>query len=295
MKALRAFGYGALACVITLALQWSATANAAQAGEPAREVVRLAVVNTPVDSGLLAALLPEFEKRSGYRVEVIRGGEAYVRAREGKADLVISHYGKGHVEDFVRSGLGMWPRPVFASRIVLVGPKGDPAGIRGLRDPVAAMSRIAEKKAPLVLGKSVGTHYLAEMLFAGAGQPDRGQWFEVTELSGAELARYAQEKGAYTVLAGFAFARLQSQGNLELEIMLDDPPLLQRIMVIVRVDPERIDGINESGAKALEAYLLSPGTQAAISAFREPASGHAIWSPAARHNHSKGLMRQQRH
>ena len=31
-------------------------------------VVRLQVVNVPVDGGLLAALLPDFERATGYRV-----------------------------------------------------------------------------------------------------------------------------------------------------------------------------------------------------------------------------------
>jgi tungstate transport system substrate-binding protein len=258
-----------------------------------REVVRLAVVNTPVDSGLLAALLPRFEAQSGYRVEIAKGGAAYERARRGEADLVISHYGKGDVEAFVYSGIGLWPRPVFASRLVMVGPQSDPAGIRGLNDPFVAMRRIVASESPFVLGKSAGTRYLAEMLLAGADDPARGPWFELTELSGKELVNHAREKGGYTVLAALGFARMQKKQGAGMEVMLDDPPLLQRVMVIVRVNPERIEGINAEGAQALETYLLSPPTQAAIAAFREPDSGRAMWSSAARHNHSKGLMRRR--
>jgi tungstate transport system substrate-binding protein len=257
----------------------------------APSVVRLGVVNTPQDSGLLAALLPGFEAQSGYRVEVIKGGDLYDRARAGEADVLISHYGKGAVESFVSSGLGLWPRPVFASRVVLVGTGEDPAGVLGLRDPFEAMRRIAAAEAPLVLGKSVGARYLAEMLIAGAGDPDRGTWLEVTELSGAALVARARERNGYTVIAAAAFARLGDERADGMTVMLDDPALLHRIMAIVRVNPEQIEGINVAGARALEAYLLSPAVQAKIATFREPASGHALWASAARHNHSKWLVR----
>jgi tungstate transport system substrate-binding protein len=256
----------------------------------ARPVVRLGVVNTPQDSGLLAALLPDFEAQSGYRVEVFQGGDLYERASAGEADLLISHYGKGAVEKFVMSGLGLWPRPVFASRRVLVGPVDDPAGVHGLRDPFEAMRRIAAAEAPLVLGKSVGVRYLADMLLAGAGDPERGAWFELTELSGAALVAHARERSGYTVLAASGFAQLGDQ-RAGMQVMLDDPALLHRIMAIVRVNPEKIEGVNVAGAKALEAYLLSAGVQASIANFREPASGHALWASAARHNHSKWLVR----
>jgi tungstate transport system substrate-binding protein len=279
---------GVVAAVLAIAGPLPAYADAADG----RNVVRLAVVNTPVDSGLLATLLPKFETETGYRVEVARGGDAYDRARAGEADLVISHYGKGAVEGFVRSGIGLWPRPVFASRLVLVGPSEDPAGIRGLDDPFEAMRRIAASESPFVLGKSAGTRYLAEILLAGVGDPAREPWFELTELSGEGLVSHAREKGGYTVLAALGFARMRQSAGAGMEVMLDDPPLFQRIMVIVRVDPSRIEGVNAQGAKALERYLLSPNVQARIAAFREPGSGRAMWSPAARHNHSKGLMRR---
>ena len=67
-------------------------------------VVRLAVVNTPAESGLLRDILPEFERQTGLRVEVYSGEDVYVRARNGQADLVISHYGHADVEGFMADG-----------------------------------------------------------------------------------------------------------------------------------------------------------------------------------------------
>lgn len=259
-----------------------------------RPVVRLAVVKTPYESGLIAALLAPFESQSGYRVEVRAGSDAYELAKQGKADLVISHFGKGDVEEFVMSGYGLWPSPVFASELVIAGPERDPAGIRGLADPFEAMRRIASSRSPLVLGKSVGRRYLADILLAGAGDPDREGWYAIIELSGDELMRYAESKGAYTILKGFEFSQFKAANETTLGVMVGNAPLMQRIMAIIRVNPARVDGVNAAGAEALENYLLSPHAQALIAAFREPVDGRHIWAPAARHNHSKGLARRQR-
>src|SRR5438093_13382442 len=114
-----------IAVIVGLVLIFAANA-AGQA--PA---VRLAVVNVPVDSGLLAAILPEFERSTGYRVEVDkRGDDLYEIVRQGKADLAISHFGHAGVEAFMAEDLGLWPRAVFANQAVLIGPSTDPAGIR---------------------------------------------------------------------------------------------------------------------------------------------------------------------
>jgi tungstate transport system substrate-binding protein len=277
---------GAFAVVALLAAGPSSS-HAEEAA--ARKVVRLAVVKTPEQSGLLAALLPDFEAQSGYRVEVYSGSDVYDRALGGEADLVISHLGKGAVEEFVLSGAGLWPRPVFLSQLVIIGPDSDPAGIRGIHDPIEAMKRIAAAKAGFLVGESVGRRYLAALLLAGAGEPDRGDWFQEKDFSGNELIRHAEERGAYALVKGLAFAQFMQRHESGMRVMLDESPLLYRVMAIVRVNPAKVEGVNAEGAMALEAYLLSAGAQAAVANFRHPATGGRMWSPGARHNHSKGL------
>jgi tungstate transport system substrate-binding protein len=174
---------------------------------------------------------------------------------------------------------------------VIIGPASDPAGIRGLHDPIEAMRRIAAAEAGFVVGKSVGRRYLAAMLLAGAGGPDTGDWFEERDSAGNETIRYAEERGAYALVKGLAFAQFIARHESSMEIMLDESPLLFRVQAIVRVNPAKVDGINVEGAMALEEYLLSANTQAAIDNFRHPVTGDRMWSPGARHNHSKGLPR----
>src|SRR5688572_21462396 len=69
-------------------------------------VVRLAVVNTPAESGLLTDILPDFERQTGLRVDLYAGSDAIIRARNGQVDLLISHFGHADLEPFMNDGLG---------------------------------------------------------------------------------------------------------------------------------------------------------------------------------------------
>ena len=155
-----------------LALVASAHASAQPKG-----VVRLAVVITPASSGLLAKLLPDFEKQTGYKVVTDSRQDIFGLAREGKADLVIAHYGHGGTEEFFGEGLGLWPRPVFANQAALVGPLTDPAGAGAAHDAVDAFGRIARTKAPFVVNNAPTEKYLADLLWQAAGKPDKSGWY----------------------------------------------------------------------------------------------------------------------
>src|SRR5580704_5343140 len=66
---------------------------AAGAGPATTHIVRIASVKTAVEGNVLPELISDFEKTSPYKIELAPGEDVYTWAREGKADLVISHYG----------------------------------------------------------------------------------------------------------------------------------------------------------------------------------------------------------
>ena len=247
--------------------------------------MRLAVVNTPQFSGLLDDLLPEFERETGITVEVYSGSDVYKKARAGKADLVISHYGKKGVERFVMDGYGAWPRIVFANQAVLIGHKSDPAGVRGLTSIAEAVQRIADRKAPFIHNDNPGIDYLTEIALASAGQPDRAGWFVDDGHAKAAAILLAEEKKGYVIWGAFPFLRFDNARDAsELEILVAGDPSLQRIMAAIVVSPDKVPGANADGARKLLAYLLSSRTQARIAAFRMPGSDLQLWWPAGRNN-----------
>jgi tungstate transport system substrate-binding protein len=256
------------------------------AGEAAdADVVRLAVVNTPRFSGLLDSLLPGFERQTGTRVEIYSGNDVYSQARAGKADLVISHYGKQGVERFVTEGYGAWPKIVFSNQAVLIGHRSDPAGVRGMTSLAAALESIADAGAPFIHNAIPGIEYLTEVALESAGQPGRAGWFMDSGHVKAAAVLLAEEKKGYVIWGAFPFLRFDGErDSSELEIFVSADPALQRIMAAIVVDPDKVPGVNAKGARALVDYLLSPRTQAQIAAFRAPGVELQLWWPAGRNN-----------
>jgi tungstate transport system substrate-binding protein len=270
--------FGLLAALLLLISLHAAQNGFAQSG-----TVRLALVNVPDE--VLKPLLPDFQKQTGLQAEIVYTGDnPYSVARQGKADLVISHYGHEGAEPFVTEGLGLWPHPVFANQIALLGPPSDPAHIRGLTDAAEAFRRIAETKSAFVVNNGAGTRYLEEILWTSAGVQEKGSWYINLKSEGRQAAQDAAKKSAYVLWGLPPFLRLNRKSPVGLTPLVVGDPILQRIMVSIVVNPKKIAGVNAEGAKAFQEFLIAPATQARIRAFRYPDFDQQAWWPAGRHN-----------
>jgi len=277
---LRMFGRGAMAVVCAVACGAAASAGADDT------TVRLAMVNVPDD--VVRPLLGDFAAQSGRRAEIVyTGNDPFSLAREGKADLVISHYGHEGVQPFVTGGFGSWPHPVFANQIAILGPPSDPAHVRGLTDGAEAFRRIAASRSPFLVNDSDGNKYVEAILWAKAGSPAKGDWYVNRHSQGPQAARDAAKQGAYTIWGVPPFVRLNAQAPLDLEPLVTADPIFQRIMVAIVVDPKKVSGVNDAGAEAFQAFLLAPSTQARVAAFRYPGIAQQVWWPAGRHNNAR--------
>ena len=254
--------------------------------QPQAKTVRLAIVNVPHD--VVRPLLGDFAAQSGQRAEIVyTGNDPFAIAREGKADLVIAHYGHEGVEPFITEKYGLWPHVVFANQIALLGPPGDPAHVRGLTDATEAFRRIAASRTRFLVNSSEGNKYIEEILWARAGAPAKGDWYLDRHVQGPEAAREAAKDGAYTLWGVPPFLRLKRQTPLALEPLVVADPIFQRIMVAIVVDAKKVNAVNSAGAEAFQAFLLAPATQAKIAAFRYPELNQQVWWPAGRHNSAR--------
>ena len=256
-------------------------------GAEIQRTLRLAVVITP--DVLLDELIDTFEAESGYRVvmEITEG--VYDLARDGKADLVIAHYGHPGTEGFMADGLGHWPHMVFSNQAVLIGPSSDPAGIRGLTDAAEAIRRIAQRGAEFVVNNAITERYLVDVLWQAAGAPAKRGWQIDFGLRDQPAIEMAAQRGAYTVWGIVPFVRLQQQRleqqrPLGMDALVTGDALFQRVMVSIVVDASKIRGVNEDAARAFERFLLEPRTQARMRQFRHHGLPGQTWWPAGRNN-----------
>lgn len=246
--------------------------------------IRVLTVGAARTGGLLDGLIAEFEEETGTEVTVTTAGEdIFDQARTGEADLVVAHLGFTELHDFVSEGRGRWPATILSNIVVFIVPPGDPAGVGGAGDAVEAFRLIAESQSPFIVNELGETQYITDTLWNATGRPDKGDWFLELGLSGAPAVREADRRGAYTLWGLHPFLMLRQQQPLNLEPVLLDDSLLQRIIasVVVRRPPGRV---NERAARTLESYLVEPATQADIRNFRLPGIDGPVFWPAGNQN-----------
>src|SRR6185295_2823843 len=123
------------------------------------------------DSGLFGHILPAFKVKTGIDVKVISQGtgQALDTGRRGDADVVFVH-ARPQEEKFVADGFGVKRFAVMYNDFILIGPNSDPAGVKGGKDIVAALTAIKSKAAPFVSrGDKSGTHAAELALWKAAG------------------------------------------------------------------------------------------------------------------------------
>src|SRR3954465_6362380 len=166
---------------IVAALAVATVALAAPAFAQDKSIVVSSTTSTQ-DSGLFGHILPLFKAKTGIDVKVISQGtgQALDTGRRGDADVVFVH-AKPQEEKFVAEGFGVKRYAVMYNDFILIGPKNDPAGIRG-RDIEMALRTIYARQAPFISrGDKSGTHAaeLALCTYAGiALEPPPGPWYK---------------------------------------------------------------------------------------------------------------------
>src|SRR6516162_7744793 len=185
-----------------------------------RSIVVASTTSTQ-DSGLFSHILPLFKTKTGIDVKVLAQGtgQALDTGRRGDADVVFVH-AKSAEEKFLAEGQGVKRNPVMYNDFVLIGPKNDPAGIKG-RDVAAALKTIKEKQAPFISrGDRSGTH-MAELALwnkdAGIDiDQQKGPWYKsIGQGMGAAL-NMASASNAYVLSDRGTWLSFKNKGDLQI-------------------------------------------------------------------------------
>ncbi len=256
-------------CIATLSF------GPAVAGQQ-RDVV-LATATTLRDSGLLDSVLPVFEAKSGYRVQVVAvgTGQAIALARRGDAEVVLVHAPELE-RPLVDSGYFVRRRLLMHNDFVFVGPAKDPARLRAVRDPVAALRAIATARAAFVSrGDRSGTHILEQKLWrlSGLTPPAPGDWYLEAGQGMAATLLMADEKQAYTISDRGTFLAWRSK--LQLTSLVEGDTLLRNVYHVMEIPHAG------AGARALSDFLVSPEAQALIGRFGTSRFGRSLFIPDA--------------
>ncbi|MDF2628649.1 MAG: extracellular solute-binding protein family 1 [Symbiobacteriaceae bacterium] len=241
--------------------------------------VILATTTSTQDSGLLDVLIPLFQKDTGYKIKPIAvgTGAALAMGEKGEADVLLVH-APADEKKLVDSGAAIERRLVAHNDYIVVGPKEDPAGVKGTKTAAEAMKKIADAKVIFISrGDDSGTHKKELSLWKTAGVKNEGQWYQQTGQGMGQTLNVANEKLGYTLTDRATFLSLQK--NLSLEMLLEgDAPLLN-IYHVMLVNPAKFRKVNAEGAKAFHAFLLSQEGQEAIGQFGVEKYGKPLFFP----------------
>ncbi len=231
--------------------------------------ITLASTTSTEQSGLFGHLLPIFRQATGIEVRVVAigTGQAIAIGQRGDADALLVHDRPGE-DKFVAEGHGLDRRDVMYNDFVIVGPKADPAGIRGLRDAKAAFARIATVRAPFASrGDDSGTHRTERRFWTAAGIELAGAagWYRELGSGMGPTLNTAAGLDAYTIADRATWAAFRNRQNLDL--LVEGDPALFNPYGSILVNPAK-GRIKEADARAWHEWLTSPAGSSAIAGYR---------------------------
>ena len=262
---------------VALALAMAALTGCSRDGETPR--LRLATTTSTENSGLLAVLLPPFERQHGLKVDVIAvgTGKALKLGENGDVDAVLVH-ARAAEDRFVADGFGVARRDVMHNDFVVVGPKADPAGLATATSATEAFKLLAAGKVAFVSrGDDSGTHKKEVALWRSAGVQPKGDWYVSTGQAMGAVLRIADEKRACALTDRGTF--LAFADKLDLVVLFENDKALFNPYGIIAVNPQRHPSVHHDLAMKLIGYLTSPEGQRTIADFR--VNGKQLFHPDA--------------
>ena len=235
------------------------------------------------DSGLFGHILPLFKAKTGIDVKVVSQGtgQALDTGRRGDADVVFVH-AKPQEDKFVADGFGVKRFPVMYNDFVLIGPKIDPAGIKGSKDIAAALKAIKTKGSPFISrGDKSGTHSAELALWKVAGVDiagtDKGPWYkEIGQGMGAAL-NTASASNAYVLADRGTWISFKNRSDLGIAVE-GDKRLFNQYGVIL-VNPGKHPNVKKELGQQFIDWLVSPEGQKDIADYK--INGEQLFYPNA--------------
>lgn len=259
----------------------SPTQQTSEVPKPANPSLILATTTSTQDSGLLGVLIPDFEKKTGYKVKTIAvgTGAALAMGEKGEADVLLVH-APASEKKLVDNKVGINYQLVMHNDFILVGPPSDPAKVKDTKTAVDALKAIYNSPAVFVSrGDDSGTDKMEKALWKSAKLKPTGSKYQESGQGMGQTLTMASEKEGYTLTDRATY--LATKKNLKLDIVLQGEASLLNIYHVMQVNPEKFPKVNADGAKAFVEYMTNADTQKLIASFGKDKYGEALFFPDA--------------
>jgi tungstate transport system substrate-binding protein len=267
---------------VIAALALGAAVAAAPIAQAQDKSIVVASTTSTQDSGLFEYLLPIVKQKLGITVKVVAQGtgQALDTGRRGDADVVFVH-AKSAEERFLAEGQSTRRYPVMYNDFVLIGPKSDPAGIKGMKDVGKALTTIKDKQASFISrGDRSGTHIAELNLWKESGidiEKDKGPWYKsIGQGMGAAL-NTAGAGNAYVLSDRGTWINFKNKGDLE--ILVEGDKRMFNQYGVMLVNPEKHPNVKKELGQQFIDYLVSPEGQKDIANYK--INGQQLFYPNA--------------
>jgi tungstate transport system substrate-binding protein len=191
-------------------------------------------------------------------------------------------HAKSAEEKFLAEGEGVKRHPVMYNDFVLIGPKSDPAGIKGMKDVARALATIKDKQTDFISrGDRSGTH-IAELALwnkdAGIDiEKEKGPWYKsIGQGMGAALNTAGASNG-YVLSDRGTWLSFKNKGDLE--ILVEGDKRLFNQYGVMLVNPAKHPNVKKELGQAFIDWLISPEGQKAIANYK--INGEQLFYPNA--------------
>ena len=230
-------------------------------------------------SGLFSHLLPEFKKASGIDVKVVAlgTGQALDTGRRGDADVVFVHDQKAE-DKFVADGFGVKRYPVMYNDFILIGPKADPAGVKGT-DIVEGLKKLAAGNAPFVSrGDKSGTHAAELRFWDQAGLKDaKGSGYKECGCGMGPALNMAASTGAYVLADRGTWLNFKNRADLG--ILVEGDKRMFNQYGVMLVNPAKHPQVKQAEGQKFIDWVTSPAGQKVIAEYK--IGGEQLFFPNA--------------
>jgi tungstate transport system substrate-binding protein len=234
------------------------------------------------DSGLFEYLLPIFKQKTGITVKVVAQGtgQALDTGRRGDADVVFVH-AKSAEEKFLAEGQSLKRYPVMYNDFVLIGPKSDPAHVKGIKDVAKAFQTIKDKQASFISrGDRSGTNIAELKLWKDAGidiEKDKGPWYKAIGQGMGAALNTAGAGNAYVLSDRGTWIHFKNKGDLEI-VVEGDKRMFNQYGVML-VNPAKHPNVKKELGQQFIDWLISPDGQKTIANYK--INGQQLFYPNA--------------
>lgn len=257
-----------LRLLLTSAVLSFMLAGPALAADP---FITVASTTSTENSGLFKDLLPRFTAKTGIEVRVVAvgTGQAIKLAENGDADVLFVHHQPSE-EKFVADGFGVKRFQVMYNDYVIVGPKSDPAKVKGMKDAAGALTKIAGAQAPFASrGDDSGTHKQELSLWKETGvnvKQASGGWYRETGSGMGATLNTASGMNAYALTDRSTWLQFGNKGDLE--ILVEGDPKLFNQYGIILVNPKKHPHVKAVEGQQFVDWVISKEGQQAIADYQ---------------------------